>query len=298
MTTTNVETEPASVCYRHPERPTGIRCQRCSKAMCPECMVAAPVGFHCATCVSEAAGRVRQIQRIGTGAPLITYTLIAVNVAVALASLASSPDWMQGEGGEVAVRGGLLGGGLTLQDGSPELIGVDRGEWYRIFTGAFIHGGLIHLFFNMLILWQAGSLLEGALGRLRFGALFVVSLLGGSFGALLVSPDALTVGASGGVFGLMGALFLAQRKGLVYSQGSSVGFLIVINLVLTVVVPGISIGGHIGGLAAGAAIGWAMFEFERRQLPSAVPLAISAGLGIVLFVGCLWAATFWLDPIV
>jgi membrane associated rhomboid family serine protease len=120
-------------------------------------MVAAPVGFHCATCVSEAAGRVRQIQRIGTGAPLITYTLIAVNVAVALASLASSPDWMQGEGGEVAVRGGLLGGGLTLQDGSPELIGVDRGEWYRIFTGAFIHGGLIHLFFNMLILWQAGS---------------------------------------------------------------------------------------------------------------------------------------------
>ena len=149
----------------------------------------------------------------------------------------------------------------------------------------------------MLLLWQTGRLLEPAFGRLRFGLLYVVALLGGSFGALVAAPHTVTVGASGAVFGLMGALFIAERQGLFGRQRSSIGFLIVINLVLTVAIPGISLGGHVGGLAAGAATGWLFQEFERRKLASTVPVVMAVALSITLFIGSLWAATLWTHPI-
>ncbi len=291
------EESPASVCYRHPDRATGIRCQRCSRPICRDCMIQAPVGFHCPDCVKESARKTRQVRLVQAGVPYVTYGLIAANCIVAAMAIITTPGWVEGKLGTIGVHAGLLGGGLTLENGRPSLIGVDAGEWYRIFTGAFIHAGPIHLGFNMLLLWQTGMLLESAFGRLRFGLLYLVALLGGSFGALLVAPHTITVGASGGVFGLMGALFIAERQGIFGRQRSSIGFLIVVNLVLSVAIPGISLGGHVGGLAAGAWTGWLFQEFERRRLSPIGPVAMSIGLAGALFVGSLWAATFWLNPI-
>jgi membrane associated rhomboid family serine protease len=178
-----------------------------------------------------------------------------------------------------------------------EVVGVAHGEWYRIITAAFLHGGPIHLAFNMIALWQAGTLLEGRVGRLRFGLIYVVAVLGGGFGALLLSPERFAVGASGGVFGLFGALFVAERKGMFGRAGSSFGLVIAINLFLTVAIPGISLGGHLGGLAAGTVVGWAMIEYQSRGLPKTAPLALAAALGVALFAGCLWAATLSSDPL-
>lgn len=285
-------------CYRHPGREAGIRCQRCGRPICPECMAAAPVGFHCPECVRAAAATVpagfRALSQFGR--PYVTYALIAVNAAVALAGL-TEPGWTQGNLGAIGREGALLGGGRILRDGLPVLAGVSQGEWYRIFTGAFIHAGPLHIFFNMVLLWQTGSLLEPALGRPRFGLLYLVSLLGGAFGALLMAPNTFTVGASGAVFGLMGALFVAERKGVFGGYRSSVGFLIVINLVLSFAIPGISIGGHIGGLIAGAAAGFVFHEFDGRKLPKLVPVGLVTAGCWMLFAGCLWAATFWHDPL-
>jgi membrane associated rhomboid family serine protease len=285
-----------TACYRHPGRPAGVRCQRCSRAICADCMVSAPVGFQCPECVATASHQARQVMTLGGGVPYLTYAIVAANVVVALAGLITTPRWVQGDLGTIGLHGGLIGGGVVLKGNSLSPIGVNYGEWYRVFTGAFIHAGPVHLGFNMLLLWQTGSLLEPALGRARFGMLYIVSLLGGSFGALLAAPHTITVGASGAVFGLMGALFLAERAGQFQGRRSAVGFLIVINLALSVAIPGISIGGHIGGLLAGGATGWLFHEFERRKLPL-VPVAMSFVLAATLFVGSLWAASLWMAPL-
>lgn len=260
-------------------------------------MVPAPVGFQCPECVETAAKQTRQVAAlVGGRRPYITYTLIAANLLVALAGL-TQPGWTQGDLGAIGREGALLGGGRILRDGIPALAGVSQGEWYRIFTGGFIHAGPIHILFNMLLLWQTGSLLEPALGRPRFALLYLVSLLGGAFGALLLAPATLTVGASGAVFGLMGALFVAERKGVFGGYRSSVGFLIVINLVLSVAIPGISLGGHVGGLIAGAAAGWVFHEFDNRRISPLIPAAMVSALCWMLFAGSLWAATLWRDPL-
>jgi membrane associated rhomboid family serine protease len=296
MTTTDVSAAESGMCFRHLDRAAGVRCQRCGRAICLECMEPAPVGFHCPDCVARTVATQPRMFITGLSRPFVTYALIVANVAMAALMLASDAAWASGEPGKIGIWGALIGGGLTL-DGGPHLIGVSQGEWYRILTGAFIHGGVMHVLFNMLALWQAGMVLESALGRVRFTMLYFVSILGGSFGALLLAPDVLTVGASGGVFGLMGALFVAERKGLTGPSARSVGIFIAINLVITVAVPGISIGGHIGGLIAGTAVGWVMFEFRQRQLSSTGPMALAGVLGAALFAGCLWASTFWMDPL-
>jgi membrane associated rhomboid family serine protease len=291
------EVAAAAECYRHPGRPTAISCQRCSQPICGDCMIAAPVGFHCPPCVTTGARRTRQINLVLPATPYLTYSLIAVNLLIAAACLVATPGWMGGRLGSVGLDWGLLGGGLTLRGRLPAIIGVDAGEWYRVFTGAFLHAGPIHAGFNMLLLWQTGSMLEAGLGRVRFGMLYLVALLGGSLGALLAAPDRLTVGASGAVFGLMGALFVVERKGMFGGRRSSIGFLIVVNLILSVAIPGISLGGHLGGLAAGAALGWLFQEFDQRKLPRAVPVATSACAAMTLFLASLWAASLWAGPL-
>ncbi len=139
-----------------------------------------------------------------------------------------------------------------------QAIGVAEGEYYRIITGGFLHSGLIHLGLNMLALFFLGALLERAIGAWRFAGIFFVSLLGGSLGALILSPDDLTVGASGAVFGLMAAAFLEARDRGRHDVASQIGFYVVINLVFTFSVPNISVGGHLGGL-------------RRRRSPDALP---------------------------
>ncbi|HJP40425.1 MAG TPA: rhomboid family intramembrane serine protease [Dehalococcoidia bacterium] len=259
-------------------------------------MQAASVGFQCPECVAEGARGIRQI-RLADNTPYLTYSVIGANLMVAFVLLSHGSGWFDGSLGRIGIDFGLVGAGLTTKGGQLVVVGVDAGEPYRIFTSAFLHAGPIHLAFNMILMWQFGALLEPALGRLRFSLLFLVSLIGGSFGALLVTPDTITVGASGAVFGLMGATFLAQRSRGMNPMRSGVGFLIAINLVLTFVIPGISIGGHIGGLAAGGAVAWMLYESPHHGVPRWGPVWGSAGLGAVLFIGALWAATRWADPI-
>jgi membrane associated rhomboid family serine protease len=227
-------------CYRHPDRESGVRCRRCERPICPECMITAPVGFQCPQCV-KGAPAVRTARSLRRD-PQVTYTIIAVNVAIALLSF-SRPGIER----DFALFGPA----------------VEAGEWWRLLSGGFLHAGLIHLGFNMLILYQLGTILEPHLGRVRYATLYVVALLGGALGALLLSPNVFTVGASGAVYGLLGAMVVIMRRRGIDVMQSGIGGLLLVNLFITFVLPGISIGGHLGGLAAGAAAGAALEATNR-----------------------------------
>lgn len=132
---------------------------------------------------------------------------------------------------------------------------TDNGEWYRLLTAGFLHFGLLHIGMNMFILWQLGNLLEPELGRIRFAGIYFASLIGGSIGALILSPNAFTGGASGAVFGLMAAAaVILHRRGINVMQ-TGIGTTLILNLVITFALPGVSIGGHLGGMFVGALIG-------------------------------------------
>jgi membrane associated rhomboid family serine protease len=250
-------------CYRHPDRETGLSCSVCERPICTECMTMAPVGIRCPEHSGKPQGAARLTQGVrrasfeGQGA-LVTKVLIALNVGVFLVNLAQGAS-LGRNGGELFADGGLTA--LGTFDGVT-LIGVAEGEWWRLLTAAFLHGSVIHLGLNMLMLWWIGGPVEEALGRGRFLALYVVSALAGSAGALLASPNAFTVGASGAIFGILGAALVFERQGLHVLGGSALS-IIVLNLVLTFAVPNISIGGHLGGLVGGALCGLALSRFGR-----------------------------------
>ena len=236
-------------CYRHPDREGGVRCRRCERPICPDCMIAAPVGFQCPECV-RGGPAVRTLRSLRTVA-YATRALIVLNVLAYVPTL-STGSGLAGRGrGDIVREGALLGPAVA------------DGEWWRLVTSGFLHFGLLHVGFNMLLLHMLGSALEPALGRVRFVTLYFTALLGGSFGALLLQPDALTAGASGAVFGLMGATVVGMRQRGVAVMDSGVGGLLLVNLVLTFLVPGISIGGHVGGLVAGTLAGALLFATDR-----------------------------------
>jgi membrane associated rhomboid family serine protease len=269
-----------AVCYRHPDRETNVGCSNCGRPICPDCMTSTSVGMRCPECSRQTTKVTR-----GTGggfsadrAPL-TVALIVLNVVAYFAEMAGGASSLDG-GGSVITDFGLFGPA------------VDDGEWYRIVTCGFLHAGLIHLGFNMFALWILGSILEPGIGSWRFAAIYFVSLLGGSFGALLLDPLELTVGASGAVFGLMAAAFIIARQRGLQDLASQIGFFVVINLVFTFSVPGISVGGHLGGLVAGALIALGFAVAERRGQAQARPLeiAITLALGAACVVGSMIAA--------
>lgn len=258
-------------CYRHPDRETGVSCSNCGRPICPDCMTPTPVGMRCPEC-SRQKTQVRNLSNVRSSVQL-TPVLIAVCVIVGLSSGSVGAG---GGGNELFARGALFG---PL---------VADGEWWRLVTGGFLHSGLIHLGFNMYLLWMLGNMMEPELGQVRFGLLYLVALLAGSAGALLVEPNAVTVGASGAVFGLMAAAFLEMRKRGIDPMASGIGPLILMNLAITFI-PGfnISIGGHIGGLVGGAVATFLLHETDtpaRRRFGTVglVVLAIVFGvLGVV-----------------
>lgn len=268
-------------CYRHPDRRAGVRCQRCERLICPACMKTASVGFHCPECAKGGSQKVytRATWSDALRRPVVTQVLIAVNAAVFLLGLAdSATNAVAGRGG-FAVDGGLFGPA------------VGGGEWYRIVTSGFLHAGLMHLGFNMLALWNLGMILEPALGRLRFALVYLVSLLTGSLGVLVLSPDSLTVGASGAVFGLMGALVTAQRARGIDPWSSGLGGVLGINLLFTFAIPGISIGGHLGGLVGGLLAGWVLLDAGPKALRATwAPAVVVGALGAAAFAGSLVVA--------
>ncbi|MBV9681292.1 MAG: rhomboid family intramembrane serine protease [Solirubrobacterales bacterium] len=190
--------------------------------------------------------------------PVATQVLIAVNVLVFLVETGAGAD-MGGAGGGTVWEHGFLAGPLISQNH----------EYWRIVTGGFLHAGLFHLLVNMLSLWFVGSALEPAVGRVNFLFIYFVSLLAGSFGALWFEPTVATVGASGAIFGIFGALIVVARSRGIPIWQSGLGIVLVINLLFSLTFRGISIGAHLGGLVGGLIAGWLVVELgERRRMPT------------------------------
>lgn len=247
-------------------------------------MTTTPVGMRCPDCASQrtrvVSGPPAGIDALSRTEPRATYALIAINVLCFFAELISG-----------AGTASIGGGGPLVRDGAVFGPGVDAGEYWRIITGGFLHAGLFHLAVNMFVLWVLGRLLEPAIGTPRFLAVYFGSLVAGSFGALLLTPDAPTVGASGAVYGLMGATILVARERGVTRLAQEVGIWLVLNIVITFAIPGISIGGHLGGLAAGFLAGLLISEADRGRIPRAVQ---ALGLGLIFVgsvAGAIWAAS-------
>jgi membrane associated rhomboid family serine protease len=270
-------------CYRHPDRETMVTCSECGRPICTECMFFAPVGIRCPDHSGQAQGAQRVSQGLrrasfeGTGA-IVTKALVAINVGVYLLELAAGGN-INGTGNRIYLEGVLFG---PL---------VAAGDWWRLFTSMFLHYGPIHLAFNMLALWWFGSAVEGVLGRGRYLLLYIVSGLAGSAGALLFSPESATVGASGALFGILGAALVLERQGTHVFGGAALG-IIVLNLVFTFAIPGISIGGHLGGLAGGVLGMLALSRFGRTHAVYGRPGL--AGLLGLLAVGLVSiAVAYW-----
>ncbi|HEX8073467.1 MAG TPA: rhomboid family intramembrane serine protease [Thermoleophilaceae bacterium] len=261
------------VCYRHPDRETGVSCSNCGRPICPDCMTTTSVGMRCPECSRE---RTRVVRGTGpVGQPTLTYVLIGINVAVALGTFLSGGTGAAG-----------IPGGSVVDDGALSRATVDHGDLWRLVTAGFIHAGPTHLIFNMLGLWVLGGLLEPVVGRLHFALIYFVSLLGGSFGALLLQPNGFTVGASGAIFGLLGAGIIVLRSRGVDPMESGLVFWLGINLVFSFTLSGISIGGHLGGLFGGGLAAIVLYELAPRfRLSKAVAIAATAAIGVVAVAG-------------
>lgn len=258
-------------CYRHQNVPTGRSCTRCGRPACGDCLRPAAIGSQCPDCAKASLPppRVRARDWSAGQHALVSRVIIVVNVLVF--------GWVIL--GDVGAAGGFTN---TLTSREVDL-GLNRDllavthEWYRLVTSGFLHFGLLHLGMNMFLLYQLGEILERPLGRLRFGLLYAACLLGGSLGVLVIESNSrgLHGGASGAVFGLMAAATVGlYRRGVNVFQ-SGIGTLLVINLVLTFTIPGISIGGHVGGAVTGAVCGLAMltppWKRDSQWLSYAVP---------------------------
>ncbi len=261
-----------AVCYRHPNRETGVSCSNCGRPICPDCMTATPVGMRCPECSRQKT----EVRRLASTSdrPVVTIGIIAICVLTYF-GMSSSGGGLGSAGGQIFRNYALFGPAVA------------DGEWYRLITSGFLHGGLIHLGFNMYILWFLGNMLEPSLGPWRFGALYFASLLAGSFGALLVEPNAATVGASGAVFGLMGAAFVLSYSRGADPMASGIGPLILINLALSFVIPNISWGGHVGGLVGGALAAFLMDQASERRRGIALPIGVCVVVGALSVAGAM-----------
>ncbi len=246
-------------------------------------MTPSPVGMRCPECAGERQRVVRPAAGLRSGTAYATYTLLGINVLVYLAELMGGGGAASfSPGGSLIVEGGLFGPAIA-----------DGGQWYRIVTSGFLHANLFHLLFNMYVLYVLGSMLESAIGTARMVAIYAVSLLAGSFGALLLTPDTLTVGASGAIYGVMAATFLIARHRGIGQVSTLIGLWLVLNLVFTFSVSNISIGGHIGGLIGGGLAALLVLWGERRIGGRQGVLVEALGLvaiGVISVAGALAAA--------
>jgi len=271
-------------CYRHPDREAGRRCTRCGRPACTQCLVQAAVGSHCVDCAKAARPNLATRARfLNARQPtLVTYVLMAVNVAVFAIITLSEPASLADAG--ISGRSPDEFGQYDL--GLAEAF-LRNGEWYRMVTSGFLHFGIIHLAFNMLLLFQLGQLLEPLVGRVRFLLLYVTALITGSAGAMLLQPDAFHGGASGAVFGLMGAAAVAMQRRGVNPFSTSLGTVLMLNLILTFTIGGISIGGHLGGIVGGALAGWFMLAPTGRKPSLGASYAVPAVL-IAVALAATW----------
>jgi membrane associated rhomboid family serine protease len=292
-----VEPESAvTTCYRHPKVESHVRCTRCDRYICPDCMREAAVGHQCVECVKEGAQSVRQARTVFGGriaaVPVVTYILIGLNVLAYLAELV----WPS-----VVDRFEMLGRGLAGPDGGHYVWqanypsdyhaeGLVGGEWYRLLTGAFLHlpvaegtFGILHIVMNMVSLWNIGRVVEQQLGRVRYVALYLLSALGGSVLVLLIAPDTPTLGASGAIFGLGAAYYVMARR--LGADMSTVNRFMAGLLLWLLISAGLtSWQGHLGGLLAGGVVTLAYAYAPRDQRRNLVQAGTCVALLALLVV--------------
>jgi len=260
------------VCYRHPDRETYIRCAHCDRPICPDCMTSASVGFQCPECVAEGAAAVPATRTrfggVAISRPYVTLTLIGINVVVFGWEFLAGVD-------TVASNWGMWPVGVALDN-----------EYYRLFTATFLHENLLHIGFNMLVLWMLGPQLEALLGHVRFTVLYLVAGLGGSVASFwFSSPSVVGIGASGAIFGLMGAYVVVGRA--LRADISQVLGLIAINVVIGFVGGGIDWRAHLGGLVTGALVA-AIFAYAPTtqrvlwQVVGVVVVVVALGVLITM----------------
>jgi len=262
----------ANYCYRHPDRQSFVLCQRCGRTICGECQTPAAVGVHCPECVKEARGNAPRLQpqvvtRVRSasrrGAPVVTYGIIAVTLAVFLLQLVT------GTGNGIVTQ--------TLAFYAP----LEISQPWRAVTTMFVHGSFFHILFNMYSLYIFGAELERQLGRGRFAALYFISGVGGSAAVALLAPGSLVVGASGAIFGLMAAFFVIARS----LGGRSIQLLVLvgINLAIGFIIPGIAWQAHLGGIIVGGAIAF-LFSKTRHRSKHALQIGLLVGIGALVVV--------------
>ncbi|REH20305.1 MULTISPECIES: rhomboid family intramembrane serine protease [unclassified Streptomyces] len=289
----------ATTCYRHPAVECHVRCTRCERYICPDCMRTAPVGHQCPECVREGARSVRRARTIAGGristTPVVTYVLFALNVLAYLAELVRPElvDRFAMVGSRLVAPDGtpLTGDGVFLSSGPLRVEGVAGGEWERMLTGAFLHQspfegtfGLLHITMNMIVLWQLGRVVELMLGRARFAVLYLLSALGGSVLELvLADPWQASVGASGAVFGVGAAYYVLHRR-LGAEMGRVNRFMAGLLLWLVVSARFTSWQGHLGGLLVGGALALAYAYAPRDGRRAAVQAGAGAALVVLLAV--------------
>ncbi len=294
MSEADAEVEQPETCYRHPNRPTWIRCQRCNRPICPDCQTPAPVGVLCPECMRDgraavagmrpggAAAAVRRM--LPQGVPIVTYVIMGICVLVFLG------QW---------VVAGVTDAGVL----NPQLV---ASQPWRMLTSAFLHspGNILHILFNLYALFIFGPLLEQFLGRVRFLALYLITAFGGSLGVVLVyqlavvtdgastgwlggllQPSA-ALGASGAIFGLLGAV-LAMRRAMGV-QPVQLIVVVVANLAFSFFVPGIAWEAHVGGLIAGFALGFAFLRTRRsdQRIPQVLAVAGVAVILVLVTIAC------------
>ncbi|MGY1864566.1 MULTISPECIES: rhomboid family intramembrane serine protease [Nocardia] len=235
---------PAPTCVRHPNRPTGLACTRCGRPSCAECLRPAAVGQHCVDCLRSDQRGVAPVRTVSgaaaarTAAPYVTYALIAINSVIYALTAAQAKSLMDNQRGSALFLDWVLW--------APA---VADGEWWRVLGSGFLHYGPIHLLLNMFALYVVGRDAELVLGRLRYLAVYLVSLLGGSAAVMLFAQNSLTAGASGAVYGMFGAITVILIR--LRQNPNQMLILIGINVFISFSLPGISLWGHLGGLAAG-----------------------------------------------
>ncbi len=262
----------APVCFRHQDRETYIRCSRCERPICPDCMVSAPVGFHCPECVRAARSSVREARTVAGGKlvdrPTATYAILVVCVVAFGLEMLTGTD-------SAINRFGMIGGEVAI-----------NGQWYRLVTSAFLHVNILHIAMNMYVLYIIAPVIERFLGHARFLILYVLAGLGGSVASFAFSsPNTASVGASGAIFGLMGALLIMARR--THANISQAMSLIGLNLVFGFLVPGIDWRAHLGGLFVGFAVA-AIFGYAPRRNRVAVQAA-----GVIVIVALLAGIVSW-----
>jgi rhomboid protease GluP len=260
-------------CYRHPDRPTGLSCTECNRPICPACSIDAAVGQRCPECLREAGpqqvitARELVAPKASFATSPVTFSIIAVAAGIQVLAFVAQPLW------------DVLFEAMAMWPP-----GVSEGEWWRLISVITLHAGLLHVGFNMLITYQLGPQLERQLGSLSFLSLFLATAAAGSaFAFFLGPPFSAGVGASGAVFGLVGAWLApaVRRRGSAWGRQllNQLGGLLLINAAIPFFLPRVSWQAHLGGLIAGFVIGWAWTSQPLLKNP---PARIAVGLAVLL----------------